>query len=197
MEITKEQTEQIKKFCTGFYNKLDFAHNVEHMNRTIKIAKFIAKKENANLEIVKLGAMVHQFHDNVDELKKFLEDIDLEPKLIEKLVECAEFRPFKNTSKKQATLEAKVVFDADALQVLGPQGIIREITCNIKTRNKRLHKSVQDARNIENSFYKTLQTETARNMIREIHELMKKFWQIYDNWEKSFLQARSPIEHNY
>lgn len=89
-------------------------------------------------------------------------------------------------SKKRASLEAKVVFDADAIQVLGPWGVIREIACNIKTRNKSLQKSIQDARNIEKLFYKALQTETARNMIKESHDLMKKFWQIYDNWEEKF-----------
>lgn len=108
--------------------------------------------------------------------------------MIKKLVECAEFRPFKDTSKKQASIEAKIVFDADALQALGPEGIIREITCNIKTKNKPLNKSIQDARYIENLFYNALQTKTAKKMIKEPHELMKKFWSVYDTWEEMFAQ---------
>jgi len=187
MGITKKQFEQIKKFSLEFYKKLDFAHNVEHMTRTVKIAEFIAKKEKAKSDIVRLGAMVHQFHDNTDELLKFFNKIKLEPSIAKKLLECAEFRPFKDTSKKHASsIEAKVVFDADALQVLGPYGIIREITCNIKTRDKSLHKSVQDARKIESSFYKSLQTKTAKKIIKKPHELMRKFWKIYDKWDEKF-----------
>ncbi len=186
MALTKKQIKQIKQFCTEFYKKLDFAHNVEHMNRTIKIAEFIAKKEKANLEIVRLGAMVHQFHDNVEKLRSFLKKINAKKEITERLIECAEFRPFKEASKKKVSIEAKIVFDADALQVLGPQGIIREINCNIKARNKPLHKSVQDARKIETLFYNSLQTETAKNLIKESHELMKKFWETYDSWEEKF-----------
>ena len=83
------------------------------------------QKENANLEIVKLGAMIHQFHDNLDELQNFFNKIDLKLDITKKLVECAKFRPFKDTRKKKVSLEAKIVFDADTLQVLGPLGIIR------------------------------------------------------------------------
>ncbi len=180
MNITKQQIEQIENFCLEFYKKLDFAHNVEHMNRTINIAGFIAKKEGANPEIVRLGAMVHQFHDNVDTLREFLNKIDLDPVVINKLIECTKFRPFKENSKKNASLEAKVVFDADALQVLGPKGIIREITLNIKARNKPLNQSVQDAKEVERKFYQSLQTETAKKLIERPHLLMKEFWEIYE-----------------
>jgi len=180
MNITKQQIEQIENFCLEFYKKLDFAHNVEHMNRTINIAEFIAKKEGANPEIVRLGAMVHQFHDNVYMLREFLNKIDLYPAVINKLIEYTEFRPFKDSSKKNASLEAKVVFDADALQVLGPKGIIREITCNIKARDKPLNQSVQYAREVERKFYQSLQTETAKKLIERPHHLMKEFWEIYD-----------------
>ncbi len=184
MGITEEQIEKIERFCVEFYKKLDFAHNVEHMNRTLKIAEFIAKKENADREIVRLGAMVHQFHNNLDELQDFLSD--LEPETAKILIKCAEFRPFKDTVDKDVSIEAKVVSDADALQVLGPQGLIREIACNIKARDKSLDKSVQDAREIESQFYKALQTETAKKIIREPHELMEKFWKSYDDWDKIF-----------
>jgi len=169
-----------------FYKKLDFAHNVEHMQKTIKIAEFIAKKEKANLMIVRLGAMVHQFHDDIDKLQSFLNKMGLEADIAKKLIWCAKFRPFKDTTKKNVCLEAKVVFDADALQVLGPNGIMREIMCNIKIRNKPWRKSIEDARKIEKLFYKSLQTKTAKQIIKKNHELMKGFWKIYDKWNEKF-----------
>ena len=182
MEITKDQSEKIKQFSLDFYKKLDLAHNVEHMNKTVKIAEFIANRENANLEIVRLGAMLHQFHDNIDELKEFLETLNLEPKIMKLLLECAEFRPHNELSQKEASVEAKVVYDADALQVLGPYGIIREMSCNIKALDKSLDKSVRDTKKIENLFFGSLQTGTAKKIIEKPHQLMKEFWKIYDNW---------------
>ena len=186
MSITKEQIKQIENFCLNFYKKLDFAHNVEHMKRTVKIAEYIAKKEMANVQIVRLGAMVHQFHDDIDVLKKFLNKIKLDRDIMKRLIECAEFRPFKGRSKKNVSLEAKVVFDADALQVLGPNGIIREIAYNIKVRDKSLKQSIQEARRIEKKFYESLQTETAKKIIEKPYNLMLNFWKIYDEWNKKF-----------
>ena len=194
MDITKDQIEKIKQLSLDFYKKLDFAHNVEHMNKTVKIAEFIAKRENANLEIVRLGAMLHQFHDNIDELKEFLETLNLEPKIMEWLVECVEFRPHNKPPKKEASIEAKVVYDADALQVLGPYGLIRKIACNTKARGKSLDKSIQDARKIEKLFFDSLQTETAKKIIEGPHEVMKDFWKIYNNWvNDDFCQASRVI----
>ena len=183
MYLIKEQIEQIRQFSLAFYERQDFAHDTKHMNKTIEIAKFIAEKENVSQEIVALGAIVHQFHDNLNELIMFLKSINMDQEIIDKLSEIVEFRPFKGTSKENVSLEAKVVYDADALQVLGPNGIVREIACNIHARNKTLDKSVEDARKIEQQFHDSLQTETAKKMIDRSHRLMKKFWKIYDAWE--------------
>ncbi len=183
MYLIKEQIEQIRQFSLAFYERQDFAHDTKHMNKTIEIAKFIAEKENVSQEIVALGAIVHQFHDNLNELIMFLKSINMDQEIIDKLSEIVEFRPFKGTSKENVSLEAKVVYDADALQVLGPNGIVREIACNIHARNKTLDKSVEDARKIEQQFHDSLQTETAKKMIDRPHRLMKKFWKIYDAWE--------------
>ena len=184
MYLIKEQIEQIRQFSLAFYERQDFAHDTKHMNKTIEIAKFIAEKENVSQEIVALGAIVHQFHDNLNELIMFLKSINMDQEIIDKLSEIVEFRPFKGTSKENVSLEAKVVYDADALQVLGPNGIVREIACNIHARNKTLDKSVEDARKIEQQFHDSLQTETAKKMIDRPHRLMKKFWKIYDAWEE-------------
>ncbi len=178
MELTEEQARKIEAFSTEFYKKLDFAHNIDHMKQTVKLADFIATEEGANLEIVRLGAMVHQFHDNIPELETFLETLDLEPAVKKKLVECAEFRPFKEP--KAASIEAKVVYDADALQVLGPRGVLREIACNLNVKGKSFEDSISNAKDIERRFYDSLQTETAKKMITDQHELMKKFWAEYD-----------------
>ena len=35
------------------------AHSYEHVNRVVKIATFLAEKEKANLELVQIGALLH------------------------------------------------------------------------------------------------------------------------------------------
>ena len=182
MKITKKQIKQIKDFALEFYKKQDFAHNVKHMEKTVRIAEFLAKKENGNLEIVKIGAMLHQFHDNTKKLRNFLKSISLDSKTIEKIIECVEFRPHRKNSKRNVSLEAKIVYDADALQVLGPYGLLREFACNLKARKKSFRKSIRDLRDVQKKFYNSLQTKTAKRLIKETRKLMEKFWKIYDKW---------------
>ncbi|MBI2584156.1 MAG: hypothetical protein HYW25_05795 [Candidatus Aenigmarchaeota archaeon] len=179
MNISKGQAEKIRRFCIDFYKTLDFAHHIEHMNRTVRIAEYIARKENVNLQIARLGAMVHQFHDNMDKLRAFLDKINLDSQIAERLLECAKFRPLKKKTGKRASIEAMVVFDADALQVIGPHGIVREIACNIGARNKAFDRSIEDARETESLFYKSLQTKTARKLAKKPYELTRKFWKEY------------------
>lgn len=182
MSITENQIKKIKEFALRFYNRLDFAHNVDHMQKTVVLAEFIAERENANLEIVRLGALLHQFHDDADQLAQFLEKIELNPDIIQKVMECVVFRPHVSPSEQEASIEAKVVYDADALQVLGPYGIIREVTCNIKARRKSPERSIRDARAVAERFFDSLQTDTARKLITRSHHLMQEFWADYDRW---------------
>ncbi len=184
MNIKKFQRRQIEIFTQQYYSKLDFAHNIDHMNKTIKIAVLIAKKEKADLQTVKIGSMLHQFHDDIPKLKKFLEKIKLSKHDISELLEFAKFRPFKKGIIKNPSLEVKVVFDADALQVIGPYGILREVCCNIKSRSKEWHKSVKDAKNVEKKFYNSLQTKTGKNLGKQLISLTENFWREYDYYEE-------------
>ena len=182
--ISKDQRDEIERFCIEFYKKQNLPHGLKHMKRTIKIAEYIARQEGAKIPLVYLGAMLHQFHDNLDELDDFLGSINLNKEDIDKLLDFARFRPHK--TKFDVPIEVKVVSDADYLQALGPAGIIREIILNSKYRNKLPKKSVDDARKVETMLYKSLQTKTAKELIKKPRNLMKEFWQIYDEWEKRF-----------
>ena len=71
MELNKNQIKQIERFAYNYYKKLDQTHGIEHLHRTVKLAIYLGKKEGANIQIVKLGAILHQFH-NGEVVKKFL-----------------------------------------------------------------------------------------------------------------------------
>ncbi len=73
--------EQIVEFSKKFYKNLDFAHNIEHGERVLKNARKIAKKEDGNLFLIEAGSWLHQFHDNIDEVGKFIKTLDIEDEL--------------------------------------------------------------------------------------------------------------------
>ena len=174
---------QIIEFSERFYKSLDFAHNIEHGKRVVKNAKKIAEIEGGNLFLIEAGGWLHQFHDNIDEVNNFIKTLDIEDKLKNKLYEIVKCRP--QYINEESILESKIVYDADAIEVLSSYGMIREIICNAKCRNKEWEKSVEDTINVQKRFKEKLQTRTAKEMLKRDFEIIENFWKSYNKWSES------------
>ena len=179
--LTQEQERRIEEFCKNFCRQQDSAHNRRHMKRTIRLAEFIGREEGANIRQVRLGAMVHQFHDEIGTLRQFLDVLRVDEETASKLLECASFRPHRNIPPEGVSLEAKVVYDADVLQSLGPHGTLRRVASFIG--EKGLEGSVEETRDEQTAFYEFIQTKTAKKIAEAPHKLMQEFWELYDSWE--------------
>ncbi len=174
---------EIIKFATKFYNSLDFAHNIEHGKRVVKNAKIIAKSEDGNIFLVEAGAWLHQFHDKIDEVNNFIKTLDIDNETKAKLYEIVKCRPEYINDK--SLLESKIVYDADAIEVLSTYGTIREIICNAKCRDKEWEKSVEDTINVQKRFKEKVKTETAKKMLDKDFEIIEKFWKSYKEWSNN------------
>lgn len=112
-------------------------HDWFHIERVYKNALLIAEKEECNLEIVKLGALLHDIADskfhNGDETvgpkvaREFLEKENVEDKTIFHVLKIIENISFKggNFDKKFSSKELDIVQDADRLDAIGAIGIAR------------------------------------------------------------------------
>ena len=112
-------------------------HDWFHIERVWKNAKLIAKSENVNLEIVELGALLHDIADskfnNGDETigpvkaKQFLTSYNVDPETINHVVSIIENVSFKGgkTARTFSSKELDVVQDADRLDAIGAIGIAR------------------------------------------------------------------------
>jgi uncharacterized protein len=113
-------------------------HDWFHIERVYKNAKLIAENEqNCNLEVVKLGALLHDIADskfhNGDEMvgpkvaREFLEKENVAEETINHVVQIIENISFKggNFEKKFSSKELEIVQDADRLDALGAIGIAR------------------------------------------------------------------------
>jgi len=186
IKLSKKQIKQIENFALNYYRTLDETHGIEHAERTTKLAEYLAKKEGADLQITRLGALLHQFH-NGKFVKKSLRKIKVDEEISNKLAEIAECSWAKKLEMKGKSIEAKVVWDADKLQVIGVFGIIREITCNMWPRKMGFREALKYTRTIEQKIYNTLQTKTAKKLAKNPHEFVLKFWKIFDKWDKAKL----------
>ena len=180
MEDEDKIMQQIVSFAKTFYEKLDFAHNIEHGKRVVRNAKLIMQQEDGNKFLIEAGSWLHQFHDNLEEVQKFINTLDINEKLKKDLFEIVKCRPSK--INEESSIEAKIVYDADAIEVLSTYGMIREILCNIKCRDKNWEDTIEDTISVQERFRKKLMTNTAKNMLQKDFAVIDEFWKLYEEW---------------
>jgi len=112
-------------------------HDWFHIERVWRNAKLIAQSENVNLEIVELGALLHDIADskfhNGDETigpkkaKEFLESEKVDSATTNHVIAIIENISFKGGKTKRtfSSKELDVVQDADRLDAIGAIGIAR------------------------------------------------------------------------
>lgn len=112
-------------------------HDWFHIERVYKNATLIAEGEDCNMEIVQLGALLHDVADskfhNGDETvgpkvaRDFLESQGVDELTIAHVISIIENISFKggNFEKKFSSIELDIVQDADRLDALGAIGIAR------------------------------------------------------------------------
>lgn len=112
-------------------------HDWHHISRVYNNAKRIAEQEDCDMQIVQLGALLHdiadsKFHNGDESIGpkvagEFLAAQNCSQEVIDHVVKIIENISFKggNTTKTFHSLELDVVQDADRLDALGAVGIAR------------------------------------------------------------------------
>jgi uncharacterized protein len=112
-------------------------HDWWHVHRVWKTAVLLGREERADLHIVELAALLHdiadwKFHGGDDTAgpraaREWLSGLDVEPATIDHVCDVIAHLSFKGTgvATPMATLEGRVVQDADRLDALGAIGIAR------------------------------------------------------------------------
>ena len=201
----------IDKTCKFVEDKLSgdgSGHDWWHIFRVWTLAKKIAVEEKAQVEIVELGALLHdiadwKFHDGDDSIgpaiaREFLNNHNVEPNLSDSVVEIISTVSYKGAgvATPMKTLEGKIVQDADRLDAIGALGIARTFAYGgYKNRliyhpdeKPVLHESYEDYKKNEghtiNHFYEKLLLLKERmntNTGKRIAEGRHKFMQSFLN----------------
>ena len=199
----------ISKTCEFVESKLageGSGHDWWHIFRVWTLARKIAVQEKAQLEIVELGALLHdiadwKFHDGDDSIgpamaREFLNSHNVDPDLSDSVVEIISTVSYKGAgvATPMKTLEGKIVQDADRLDAIGALGIARTFAYGgYKNRliyhpdeKPVLHESYEDYKKNEghtiNHFYEKLLLLKERmntNTGKKIAEGRHQFMQSY------------------
>jgi uncharacterized protein len=127
----------------AWYAGADPVHDFDHVLRVYRMAERLAAEEGADLEIIRAAALLHDaqgsapggegaerashHHTSAEFAGEILTAEGWEPERIAAVQHCIRAHRFRDQSEPPATPEARILFDADKLDVLGAIGIARVI----------------------------------------------------------------------
>jgi len=211
-----EKLQRIKEIVKKEMEGLGPSHDFSHVMRVYKLCCFLGKYEKSvDLEVLKIAALLHDIGRKKEDLdktgkidhaiesakmaEKILRRLRFSKEKIEKIKECIISHRFK-TNLKPMTIEAKILSDADKLDVMGAIGIVRSccwlgenmakiwgaIPLSVYkkenlTKERRIKDKSKHALNIEYEtklkyIQKRLFTKKAKEIAKERAKFMKEFF---------------------
>jgi len=192
--------EDIKNKSARFFRHSH--HDKYHVERVYNLAMRLAQEEGADLDTVKAAVLLHDIaramedegsiDDHANEgakmARKILNETDFPKEKIDDVIHCIRMHRFRNNLVPKS-LEAKILQDADRLDIIGAIGIAR-VFARGGWSNKPIHdpsvppkakydgKSESSVNHIYEKLLKikdTMNTETARKMAEERHKYVEQF----------------------
>jgi len=215
VEDTMEQ-QKIIEATTTFVKEIlqhdSSGHDWWHIERVRKAALQIGEKENANLFVVEMAALLHDVADEklnkseeegLMKVRNWLSSLQITDSEQEEIVEIISTMSFKGGNRPPLkTIEGQVVQDADRLDAIGAIGIARTFAFagshgdliydpNLPYRESMTKEEYRNGKSTAvNHFYEkllklkdTLNTNAARKAAQERHDFMTAFLdQFYKEW---------------
>ena len=190
------EIEKLRSEAREYYGDTS-AHGWEHACRVEALARRMAESENADKEIVRLGAIFHdigreketegEIQDHAQWGKKethsILTEYGYEPETVQSVTRCVESHRYSKGPQPD-TLEASVVADADDLDALGAIGIARTFA-----HSGDFEKTVDHIREKILSLRDRIRTDTAREIAEKRHRFTQDF---LDRFEQEKDQGDTP-----
>ncbi len=154
-------------------------HDWWHVYRVVNLAKAIGQKEEADLHLIELAALLHDVddwklstnsHESLPNARKLLAENGISYELTEKVIQIINEVSFKGAGveTKPTSIEAMAVQDADRLDAIGAIGIARTFAYG-GYKNQPMH--IPDLKpNLHNNFeeYKKARTSTINHFYEKL-----------------------------
>jgi len=178
----KEIIEQTVEFVKSTLQGAEGGHDWFHIERVWKNAKLIASKENVDLFIVELGALLHdiadaKFFDGDESIgpkkaRKFLESLLVQESAIQHIENIIKNISFKNSleanSAKFHSIELDVIQDADRLDALGAIGIARAFNYGGFKNRELYNPEILPVKNMNKEAYKKSSSPTINHFYEKL-----------------------------
>ncbi|MFW9889893.1 MAG: hypothetical protein ACFFER_17025 [Candidatus Thorarchaeota archaeon] len=115
-------------------------------------------------------------------MNEFLIGINVSATISDRIVHCV--RCLDPTIIHTArTMEAKVVFDADKLQTLGPYGLVREVVYRTRKRRIDIRVAFREAEELQKETASLLQMAIGEALYEKIKPLSASMFQSIREWD--------------
>lgn len=187
--------EKCELLVKDIYDQFDASHDFQHIERVRKNAQLISAQEGeVRHEIIELAVLLHDVSDvkysgPEGKLKEtdILDQLNLDPadrKWIVSIIESVSFSG--GNEKEAATIEAKIVRDADRLDAIGAIGIARTFAYGGAKGRKLYDWSELARQNMSEADYRTKKTASVTHFYEKL--LLLKDLMVTETGKKIALQ---------
>jgi len=204
--------EQILKLIEEYYvqlNEKDFSHDFNHVLRVERLAKRIAEKENADIEIIEASCLLFDVARILEDQGKVQDHAEEGSRIAKEILEMINFPKEKinavchailvhrkSKGREAETIEAKILQDADYLDALGAIDIARVIASALQSEKYKgpIYTEHPTGKTVNKSAIHYLQEKLAHPKLQpdQFHtklgkELAKERFNFMNNFVEQFL----------
>lgn len=179
--MTKDIIKKTYEFAKNYHSNDSSGHDFEHIERVYKNACLLLKEApQADSFIVKMSALLHDVDDhklNTDgqNTLRFLQSLDLEPKLIDNILKTIETISFSTSGSNPEfeTIEMELLSDADKLDAIGAIGTCRAIIFGASKGRPLFDEAIFPKENLSKQEYKDLTRKENHTINHFFDKLLK------------------------
>ena len=196
---------QVKAFAQRCLDKASGSHDWEHTLRVFRLCEVMGPAENADMDVLRAAAYLHDIGRDLQDASNgaichaekgaqmaepAVEALPLSKKQKQNIIHCIRSHRYRN-HHQPATIEARVLFDADKLDAIGAVGVARAFLFAGEV-GARLHNPALDAEkarpySVDDTGYREFKvklckikdrmlTAEGRKWARERHAFMNDFF---------------------
>ncbi len=198
----------VQKYVNELLSKENSGHNMDHINRVVNLSQKFAKKENAQIDIVTLIALLHDVDDykifgstnakNLTNAKKIMNECNIAKNIQDKV--CLELNSIGFNKRLKGitpkTVEGQVVSDADMCDAIGAGGILRVFMYHQKHNSPFFDKNIFPTKNITAGNYKTCASSGVCHIFEKILKL-KNYMLTKSGKEEAEFRTRIVVDFLY
>jgi uncharacterized protein len=201
----RQSLERVEAFARSCFQGASGSHGWDHTLRVVQLCEVIGPAENADMAVLKPAAYLHDIgrsgqdasdgaichaEKGAQMAEPIVESLPFSCEQMKNIIHCIRSHRFRN-HHKPATIEARVLYDADKLDSIGAIGVARAFLFAGEL-GARLHNPTLDAEkskpySIDDTGYREFKvklskikarmlTESGRKWARDRHAFMDQFF---------------------